>query len=184
MNLDSTKGDNWTVIVLRVDAKRWQEILIKIHNHFENLDEASLPHYTIRGYSPGQIIVSSFRILRNIKDETKIIDDTKEFMKSIGINSYRIDPDAEDDYGKYHAWFRKGQVRPHWTIERCIVLNHLSSLVLKAAENNVFNTNSRAEFAHLAVNMLGVHEAVKNSQSYYFDTLTGTSKGPYVTKNL
>lgn len=39
-------------------------------------------------------------------------------------------------------------------------MNQLSMLVVKAYEEGVFDPDSRFEWAHLAVNMLAVNEAV------------------------
>jgi hypothetical protein len=60
----------------------------------------------------------------------------------------------------------------------------MSALAVKASEEGVFDPDSRFEWAHLAVNMLGVSEAVNMSQSYYYDVLTGSSMGPYQTTSL
>ena len=114
--------------------------------------------------------------------------DITEFMKGMELDSYKIDPEKEDGkYGQYHCWFRKGHIQPHWTEERCIILNNLSSLVFKAVENNVFDTSCRAEWAHLLVNMLGLQEAIKSqlqSQFYYFDMITSHNPVPYYARML
>ncbi len=185
MSLDTTLGGNWTVAAYTVEPDRWMDITARLFNHFTRLEEARLPHYTVRAWHPQIFTITSFRVLRRPEDEAKIVNELDEFMEGNRVASYKIDPPDDDvDFRGCHAWIRKGETDGRWTPGRCRVLNQMSALAVKASEEGVFDPDSRFEWAHLAVNMLGVSEAVNMSQSYYYDVLTGSSMGPYQTTSL
>lgn len=185
MSLDTTLGDNWTVAAYTVEPDRWMEVTARLFNRFTSLEEASLPHYTVRAWHPQIFTITSFRVLRRPEDEPKMVTELDEFMKSMRVASYKIDPPDDDvDFRGCHAWIRKGEEDSRWTPGRCRVLNQMSALAVKASEEGVFDPDSRFEWAHMAVNMFGVNEAVNLSQSYYYDVLTGRSMGPYKTTSL
>ena len=124
-------------------------------------------------------------MLRSPEDEPRVVNELTTHMKALGVASHKIDPPDDDvDFRGCHAWIRKGETDTHWTRGRCLVLNQLSALAVKAYEEGVFDPESRFEWAHLAVNVLAVNEAVNLSQAYLYDILTGRSMGPYKTVNL
>ncbi len=88
------------------------------------------------------------------------------------------------DFRGCHDWIRKGETDAHWTRGRCLVLNRLSALAVKAYEEGVFDPESRFEWAHLLANMLAANEAVNLDQAYLYDVLTGRSMGPYNTVSI
>jgi hypothetical protein len=184
-SIDTTQGNNWTVFVFDINPGRWKFILPKLINLFPD-SLTCIPHFTVRAFSipPGIFLRISYRVLREIQNENKIVDEIIHFAKVNNISKFRIDPQKGDEYSSYHAWIKKGKTSSKWTKERCEILHQMSKMVAIAAENDVFDTDSRAEWAHLAVNMFGVHEAVKNSNSYYFDVLSGEYRGYYKTIRL
>lgn len=185
MSLDTTLGENWTVAAYTVEPIRWMDVTAGLFNRLTRLEEARLPHYAVRAWHPQIFTITSFRVLRRPEDEAKILNELDEFMEGNGVASYKIDPPDDDvDFRGCHAWIRKGETDGRWTPGRCRVLNQMSALAVKASEEGVFDPDSRFEWAHLAVNMLGVSEAVNMSQSYYYDVLTGSSMGPYQTTSL
>ena len=48
MSLDTTLGDNWTVVAYTVEPDRWMEVTAKLFNSLTSLSDAMLPHYTVR----------------------------------------------------------------------------------------------------------------------------------------
>lgn len=44
MSLDTTLGDNWTVVAYTVEPDRWIEVTARLFNRLTGLGEASLPH--------------------------------------------------------------------------------------------------------------------------------------------
>lgn len=185
MSLDTTLGENWTVAAYTVEPIRWMDVTAGLFNRLTRLEEARLPHYTVRAWHPQIFTITSFRVLRRPEDEPRIVAELDEFMEGNRVASYKIDPPDDDvDFRGCHAWIRKGETDSRWTPGRCRVLNQLSALAVKAHEEDVFDPDSRFEWAHHAVNMLAVNEAVNTSQSYYYDVLTGRSMGPYKTISL
>ena len=185
MSLDTTQGDNWTVVAYTAEPDRWMEVTAGLFNSLTSLGEASLPHYTVRAWHPHIFTITSLRVLRRPEDEPRVVNELTTHMKALGVASHKIDPPDDDvDFRGCHAWIRKGETNSHWTRGRCRVLNQLSTLAVKAYEEGVFDPDSRFEWAHMAVNMLAVNEAVNLSQSYYYDVLTGSSMGPYKTTSL
>ena len=185
MSLDTTLGNNWTVTTYTVEPDRWMKVTTRLFNHFTHLEETSLPHYIVKAWHPQIFIITSFRVLRRPEDEATIVNEQNEFMERNRVASYKIDPPDDDvDFRGCHAWIRKGETDSRWTPGRCRVLNQLSVLAVTAYEEGVFDPDSRFEWAHMAVNMLAVNEAVNMSQSFYYDVLTGNSMGPYKTTSL
>ena len=185
MSLDTTQGDNWTVVAYTAEPDRWMDATARLFNLLTSLGEASLPHYTVRAWHPQIFTITSLRVLRRPEDEPIVVNELTTHMKALGVASHKIDPPDDDvDFRGCHAWIRKGETNTHWTPGRCLVLNQLSALAVKAYEEGVFDPESRFEWAHLAVNVLAVNEAVNLSQAYLYDILTGRSMGPYKTVNL
>jgi hypothetical protein len=185
MSLETTVGENWTVAAYTVEPNRWMDVTARLFNRLTGLEEARLPHYAVMAWHPQIFTITSFRVLRGTENEPKIVCELEEFMKSMRVASYKIDPMDDDvDFRGCHAWIRKGEKDSHWTPGRCRILNQLSALAVKAYEEGVFDPDSRFELAHLSVNMLGVSEAVNMSQAYYYCVLTGSSMGPYKTMSL
>lgn len=185
MSLDTTLGDNWTVIAYTVEPGNWMEVTARLFNLLTSLGEASLPHYTVRAWHPHIFTITSLRALRKPEDEPHVADELATCMKDLGVASYKIDPPDDDvDFRGCHAWIRKGETDSRWTPGRCRVLNQLSALAVKAYEEGVFDPDSRFEWAHTAVNAFAVNEAVNLGQAHLYDVLTGRSMGPYETVNL
>jgi len=125
-----------------------------------------LPHYTV-------------------ENETGVTDEIATCMKELEVASYKIDPPDDDvDFRGCHGWIMRGETDAHWTQGRCRVLNRLSALAVKAYEEDVFDPESRFEWAHLVVNMLAANQAVNLGQAHLYDVLTGRSMGPYKTVNI
>jgi hypothetical protein len=185
MSLDTTQGDNWTVVAYTAEPDRWMDITARLYNILTSLGEASLPHYTVRAWHPQIFTITSLRALRRPEDEPKVVGELTACMKALGVASHKIDPPDDDvDFRGCHAWIRKGETDTRWTRGRCRVLNRLSELAVKAYEEGIFDPDSRFEWAHMAANMLAVNEAVNLGQAYLYDVLTGRSMGPYRTVNL
>jgi len=185
MSLDTTQGDNWTVVAYTAEPDRWMDVTARLFNLLTSLGEASLPHYTVRAWHPQIFTITSFRALRRPEDEPRVVGELTACLKDLGVASHKIDPPDDDvDFRGCHAWIRKGETDSRWTRRRCRVLNRLSELAVKAYEEGVFDPDSRFEWAHMAVNMFAVNEAVNLGQAYLYDALTGRSMGPYKTVNL
>jgi len=185
MSLDTTLGDNWTVIAYTVEPDRWMKVTARLFNLLTSLGEAQLPHYTVRAWHPHIFTITSLRALRKPEDEAHVADELATCMKDLGVASYKIDPPDDDvDFRGCHAWIRKGETDSRWTPGRCRVLNQLSALAVRAYEEGVFDPDSRFEWAHTAVNAFAVNEAVNLGQAHLYDVLTGRSMGPYETVNL
>jgi hypothetical protein len=106
-------------------------------------------------------------------------------IKDLGVASHKIDPPADDvDFRGCHDWIRKGETDAHWTRGRRLVLNRLSALAVKTYGEDVFDPESRFEWAHLAVNAFASNEAVNLGQAYLYDVLRGRSMGPYNTVSI
>jgi hypothetical protein len=185
MSLDTTQGENWTVVAYTVEPDRWMEVTAQLFNRLTSLGEASLPHYTVRAWHPQIFTITSLRVLRSPWDEPRVVTEIDEFMEGVRVSSYKVDPPDDDvDFRGCHAWIRRGETDSRWTPGRCRVLNQMSALAVEAYEEGVFDPDSRFEWAHMAVNVLAVNEAVNLGQAYYYDVLTGRSMGPYKTVSL
>jgi hypothetical protein len=158
----------------------------------EAIQGAYMPHYTIREAigPPLSLLTVSFRVLRKQSVEEPLKSQIATIMKERGL-AFRIDPQGNDHFAQCRAWASKGEVNPYWTRKRCDALNTLSRSIASFSTNSVFDSDSRFEWAHLFVNMLGLQEAVMVSDSTqpirgligsaYYDLITRNSKGPYKT---
>jgi hypothetical protein len=72
MSLDTTQGDNWTVVAYTVELDRLMEVTAHLFNRLTRLGEESLPHYTAKAWHPQIFTITSLRVLRSPEDEASV----------------------------------------------------------------------------------------------------------------
>lgn len=176
--LATENGDNWTVAVLECTVNKLRPVLNGLFDKVDALPGIEIPHFSWRG--PMGII--SFRVLRDPKISDSVANGISDWLRQHGVD-FVIDPTIDQKLGGSHKWIRHGEKNPHWNRNRCEFLSQLSRLVVSAAKSGLFEACDRAEFAHMAVNMLFLQEAtvLGSNRAYYLDVLTGQTCGWYKT---
>jgi len=180
--LGTENGDNWTVAVLKCGVNELRPVLNGLFDKVDSLPGIEVPHFTLRWYDAGTIVIVSFRVLRDPEISDSVANGISDSLRQHGPN-FAIDPTMDQELGEFHAWIRHGEKNPHWHRNRCELLSQLSRLAASAAKSDIFEACDRAELAHLTVNMLFLQEAtvLGSNAAYYLDVLTGQSCGPYQT---
>lgn len=174
---ETENGNNWSVFVFKCLNHDWHHVLIDLFELIEQIDEADIPHFSVRYGTPKLTI--SFRILRDETHERLLEEKIAEFMDKKGIK-YRINPEGKNHFGHCHAWIRKDKKNPKWPRKRCEALNRLSRFVVSIAEDDLFDPENRFEWGHLTINMLGLQESIVGRGAAFTDMITGKISGVYV----
>lgn len=163
---NTKEGNNWTVVAFKCPKKNWTETLSSLFSELDKQKEPLIPHYTIRSCEPiTDSLIISFRILRKQEDEEKIKSLIQNVMKGY---SYEIDPKKGSQFYNFHRWINHGNVKEHWTEERCQILSKLSRFALEII-NSKTNLEDRIEWAHLFSNMIDVFDwekIIRSSETY------------------
>lgn len=180
--LATEKGNSWTVVVFDCPSNELNRILVDLFACVEQIEEAKIPHFTVRYTVFSRYVTISFRVLRNQASAQIVERKLTEFMQQEALQ-HRIDPEGTDHFAECHAWIHKSETNPKWNDKRCRALNRLSRFVVSLAEDSLFDPDDRIEMGHLAVNMLALQEATVpgSNGAYYVDFVTGKTKGQYLT---
>jgi hypothetical protein len=180
--LATENGDNWTVVVFKCGVNELRPVLDGLFAKADSLHGIEIPHFTVRWFHVGTMMIVSFRLLRHPEISESVASGISDSLRHAGLN-FAVDPSVDQELGEFHTWIRHGGENPFWNRDRCELLSQLSRLVASAARLDVFEARDRSLLAHLTVNMLFLQEAtvLGSNASYHLDILTGQTCGPYQT---